>query len=123
MVLTEDNFLLFSMKHYDKTSCITVMEFEEDLKKFLYLRKLFLRYKRDNDLKERLILNHIIVLFNVFGPATVQMLFFKIEKECWESLITFLLYLQRMPPEVPEFNIKLSEIVVDEKITEALRNI
>jgi len=123
MKLTEDSFLVFAMHHYDKSICLSVAEFEEDVKKFLYLRKLILRYKRDGELKERLILNHIIVLFNVFGNAALQMLFFKIDKECWEPLIAFLLYLHRMPNEVPEYGITLSEIVIDERIIDALRKL
>jgi hypothetical protein len=123
MKLTEDTFLVFAMHHYDKTNCLSIAEFEDDIKKFLYLRKLILRYKRDGELKERLILNHIIVLFNVFGNAALPMLFFKIDQECWEPLIAFLLYLHRMPNEVPEYNINLSEIVIDERIIDALRNL
>jgi len=123
MKLSEDNFLVFAMHHYDKTNCLSLAEFEEDVKKFLYLRKLILRYKRDGELKERLILNHIIVLFNVFGSAALPMLFFKIDKECWEPMIAFLLYLHRMPNEIPEYGINLSEIVIDDRIIEALRKL
>lgn len=123
MKLSEDNFLVYSMQHYDKANCLSVAEFEEDLKKFLYLKKLFARYKRDGELKERLILNHIIILFNVFGAAALYMLFFKIDKDCWEPLIAFLLFLQRMPSEVPEYGVQLSTIVIDERIIEALRKL
>lgn len=121
--LNEGNFLLYAMHHYDNPQCHSIDEFEEDLKKFLYLKKLFSRYKKDNELRERLILNHIIVLYNVFGEAATNMLFYKIDKEYWETLTTFLVYLERMPEELPEHSLKLSDIVLDELIIRALRNI
>lgn len=121
--LNENNFLLYAMHHYDNPQCYSIDEFEEDLKKFLYLKKLFSRYKRDNELRERLILNHIIVLYNVFGDATTNMLFFKIEEEYWSALVTVLVYLNRMPESLPEYSINLSDITLDEKIIQALRKI
>lgn len=122
-ILTEDNFLLHAMHHYDNSQCTSITEFEEDLKRFLYLKKLFYRYKINNDLKERLILNHIIVLFNLFGDITSKMLFMKIDKDSWESLTTFLVYLERMPENIPEYGIKLSHIQLDEFIIKSLREI
>ena len=122
-ILTEDNFLLHAMHHYDNSQCTSITEFEEDLKRFLYLKKLFYRYKINNDLKERLILNHIIVLFNLFGDITSKMLFMKIDKDSWESLTTFLVYLERMPENIPEYGIKLSHIQLDEFIIKSLRKI
>lgn len=121
--LTEENFLLFSMHHYDNPQCTNIEEFEEDLKKFTYLRKLFQRYKENNDLRERLILNHIIILHNLFGIGTTEMLFFKIDKECWSALTTFLVYLERMPDEIPDFGIKLDEIELDNYIISILGKI
>lgn len=117
MILNEDNFLLYAMHHYDNQQCHTVQEFEEDLKRFLYLRKLLNRYKRDGDLRERLILNHIIVLYNLFGDATTDMLFFKIDEEYWSALATFLVYLSRMP------NDKLSDVILDPHVIDVLRKI
>ena len=117
MILTDDNFLLIAMHHYDNAQCHTIQEFEEDLKRFQYLRKLLKRYKRDGELRERLILNHIIVLFNLFGDKAYEMLFFKIEQEYWPSLVTFLLYLNRVSEE------KASEITLDSGIVEVLRKI
>ena len=73
--LTNDNFVLFAMNHYDNPQCHTTQEFEEDMKRFLYLKKLFSRYKASGELRERLILNHIIVLYNLFGENTTKMLF------------------------------------------------
>lgn len=121
--LNENNFILYCMRNYDNPQCHSIDEFEEDLKRFLYLKKLLSRYKKNDDLKERLILNHIIVLYNVFGDATLNILFHKIDKECWDTLITFLVYLDRMPETVPEHGIILSDIVLDETIIATLRKI
>jgi len=121
--LTDENFLLVAMHNYDNAQCTNIQEFEEDLKKFMYLRKLFQRYSENKDLRERLILNHIIILHNLFGIGTTEMLFFKIDKEYWPSLITFLVYLERMPEEIPEFGIKLGDIQLDEHIISTLRKI
>ena len=121
--LNESNFLIYAMHHYDNTQCYSLNEFEDDLKKFLYLKKLLSRYKNNGELKERLILNHIIVLYNLFGDATTKMLFYKIDEECWDTLITFLVYLDRMPESLPEYNLHLSDIILDEKIIAILREI
>ena len=111
------------MHHYDNPQCHSLQEFEEDLKKILYLKKLLSRYKNNGELRERLILNHIIVLYNIFGDATTKMLFFKIDESCWDSLVTFLVYLERMPESLPEYGIKLSDIKLDEYIIANLRNL
>lgn len=121
--LNEANFLIYAMHHYDNTQCYSLAEFEDDLKKFLYLKKLISRYKNNEDLKERLILNHIIVLYNLFGEATTKMLFYKVDKCCWDILITFLVYLDRMPEQIPEYGITLSEVILDETVITTLRKI
>lgn len=122
-LLNENNFLIYAMHHYDNPQCHSIQEFEEDLKKFLYLKKLLSRYKKDDELRERLILNHIIVLYNVFGDAATNMLFYKIDKGCWDTLVTFLVYLERMPEDIPNYGIKLSDIKLDEKVISTLRKI
>lgn len=121
MKLTEDNFLLYAMHHYDNPQCHSVEEFEEDLKRFLYLKKLFSRYKNHGELRERLILNHIIILYNLFGDALTEMLFFKIDKEHWPQLITFLVYIERMPEFIN--GLQLSDVELDNTIVESLRKI
>lgn len=96
MKLTESTFLLYAMKHYDNPQCTDMSEFEEDMKRFQYLRKLFSRYRQDKELKERLILNHLIVLFNVFGVFATGMLFMRLH-EYHEYLKPFVQYLNFMP--------------------------
>lgn len=114
--LNENNFLLYAMHHYDNPQCHSIEEFEEDLKRFLYLKKLFARYKEKGELRERLILNHIIVLYNLFGEALTPMLFHKIEEEHWSILKPFLIYIGRMPEEE-------SLIDIDSNVVEILRKI
>lgn len=116
MQLTDDNFLLYAMHHYDNIQCHSIEEFEEDMRKFLYLKKLLSRYKNNGELRERLILNHIIVLYNIFGDATTNMLFFKMD-EYKSALVTFLVYLNRLPEE------QLGDVTLDPVIVEALRKI
>ena len=123
MKLNDDNFLLYAMHHYDNPQCHNITEFEEDLKRFFYIKKLFSRYKSDGIVRERLVLNHIIVLYNLFGDATTNMLFHKINKEDWSTLVTFLVYLNRMPELVEFHNIKLSDIPLDETVVKVLRKI
>lgn len=121
--LSEDNFVLYAMHNYDNPQCHSVQEFEDDLKRFLYLKKLFTRYRTNNELRERLILNHVIVIYNVFGEAATKMLFYKIDKKYWDVLVTVLLYLNRMPEQIPDSDVQLSDIPLDEGMIQALRKI
>lgn len=92
--LTEDNFILFASKHYDNPQCTSTEEFYDDLNRFKYLKRLLKRYVEKTDLQERLILNHIIVLYNVFGIAAAnKMMFYKMEPHYWPMIKTFLVYL------------------------------
>jgi len=123
--LTNDNFLLYAIKCYDASSFKSIHEFYDDLKRIKYLKRLFNRYSTANDLKERLILNHIIVLYNLFGAeATVKMLFFKIDQKYWSYLKTFLVYLNMMPSNVFLYNdIKDTDIPIDYNIAKILRTL
>jgi hypothetical protein len=96
MKLEDQTFLLYAAKYYDNPHCHDIIEFEEDLKRFQYLRKLFNRYKQLGELKERLILNHLIVIYNCFGPNATNMLFMKLE-EYSDHLKPFIEYLNYMP--------------------------
>ena len=92
--VTEENFTILSLRYYDNPQCTTIDEYHEDLKRFLYLQKLFKRYSDKNDLKVRLILNHIVILNNLFNPLTVDLLFFKTDKKYHTILATFLVFLK-----------------------------
>ena len=121
--ISESTFILIAMHHYDNPQCTSVVEFEEDLKRFGYLKKLFNRYVENNELRERLIVNHIIVLYNLFGIVTTELLFFKIDKAYWNILATFLTFIGKMPERIPELNIVASDMILDEKVIAALRKI
>lgn len=102
--LNEDNFLLFAIKNYENPQAVTKEDFEKDLNHFKYIKRLLKRYKKSGELKTHLILNHFIILYNIFGEATTPMLFFKIEKEMWSALKSFIIFLGRFP-EYPKSNI------------------
>lgn len=122
--LTKDNYVLYCMKHYDNPQCCSIKEFEEDLNRVFYLQKLLTRYlSSKEELRERLILNHLIVLFNLFGDATINILFYKLDKEYWSVLITFLIYLNRIPESIPQYNIITSDYVLDDYVISVLRKI
>ena len=125
--LTEDNFLVYAMKNYDNPSCMGMDEFLDDLKKFKYIKRLLKKPAGNKDLRERLILNHIIVLGNLFGiEATTKMLFFKIENKFWPELKTFLVFLNYMPLKVivtKGVEIYSDVIQINEPILEKLRGI
>ena len=92
--LNDENFTLFAIRHYDNPQCLSTEEFYEDIRRFRYLKRLLKRYKKTGELRERLILNHLIVLCNLFGvDNTIKMLEFKLEKEFWPTIKTCLLYL------------------------------
>ena len=124
MKLGESTFLLYAAKHYDNPHCSDIAEFEEDLKRFQYLRKLFGRYKQTGELKERLILNHLIVLYNCFGTDATNMLFMKLD-EYHEYLKPFVEYLNFMPSYVEYENERIHSrhIKSDLMIEETLKGI
>lgn len=125
--LTEDNFIMYAVKNYDNPGCRGMEEFYDDLKRFKYIKRLLRKYNVGKDLRERLILNHIIVLGNLFGvEATTKMLFFKIEKKFWSQIKTFLVFLNYMPMKVivsPGVEIIDNDIPLDESILETLKTI
>jgi hypothetical protein len=124
--LNEDNFIMYAMKAYNSPHCI-MSEFESDLKRTKYLKRLFRRYKITKLLKERLILNHIILLYNVFGAdAATRILFFRIDENDYDILKTFLIYLNYMPDKIKGVNGKdiiSSDILLDMNVAEILRKI
>ena len=95
--LNEDNFLLFAIKNYENPQAVTKEDFDRDLNHFKYIKRLLKRYKNTGQLKTHLILNHFIILYNIFGEGTTAMLFYKIEEEMWEIMKTFVVFLDRLP--------------------------
>jgi len=124
--LTTDNILLYAAKAYDRPDCI-MSEFKEDMKRFNYLKRLFQRYRKVGELRERLVINHLVVIYNVFGiEVATRLLFYKLSKDDYSALKTYLLFLNYMPTIVHGIkgqDIQSSEIAVDMKIAEVLRTI
>ena len=120
--LNNNNFILYVSKYYDNPQCDSMDEFNEDLNRIKYIKRLLRKYIKLGILRERLILNHLIVLQNVFGPAvTSRILFFKVDVELYSELKTFLVYLKYLPESIPE--VDLEEIPLDNKIVSILREI
>ena len=124
--LDSSNFLLYAAKHYDNPQCFDTKDFYDDLKRFKYLKRLFNRYKETGELKERLIINHLQVLYNLFGSeATTRMLFFSLKKH-HECLKPFLILFNNMPEIVKNIegkDILNSNITMDLTVVETLRKI
>ena len=102
--LNEDNFLLFAIKNYENPQAVTKEDFDKDLNHFKYIKRLLKRYKNTGVLKTHLLLNHFIVLYNIFGEAATPMLFFKIEEDLWPTMKTFIMFLGKFP-EYPKSSI------------------
>jgi len=124
----ESNFLLYAAKHYDNPQCFDTVEFYDDLNRFKYLKRLFNKYIETGDIKERLIINHIVILYNVFGvEASNRMLFLKL-KGYEKFLKPFLIFLNNLPDVIYGINengenIHTNEIPLDQKIIDLLRKI
>ena len=118
--LTAENFLLFAIKHYENPQAVTKEDFEKDLNHFKYIKRLLKRYKNTGELKTHLLLNHFIILYNIFGEATTPMLFFKIEEELWSVMKTFVVFLDKLP-EYPHCFIH--DVVIDDYCLSQLASI
>jgi hypothetical protein len=126
--LNDDNLFLYAASHYENINCYDVSEFYEDLNRIKYLKRLFSRHYAKDELKERLILNHLITLYNVFDfRAITRILFFKIEKKHWPILKTFLVFLNYMPDivySIGEYgNVRTEYIPIDVEVAKILRQI
>ena len=108
--LNTDNFQLFAIKNYENPQAVTRQDFDKDLNHFKYIKSLLKRYKNNGELKTHLLLNHFIILYNIFGEATTPMLFYKIEEELWAPMKTFVVFLGKLP-EYPKST--LHDIEVD----------
>lgn len=125
--IDESNFILFAAKCYDNPQCMDESEFFDDLKRFKYLKRLFNKYQETGDLKERLIINHLVVLYNLFGEGTTRMLFFKL-RDHHDILKPFLILLSRLPEKVKGVGIEgvelnTSDITEDTYVVDVLRSI
>ena len=118
--LNEDNFLIFAIKNYENPEAVTREDFERDLNHFRYIKRLLRRYKGGGELKTHLLINHFIILYNLFGEATTPMLFFKLESDLWDTVKTFIVFLNRLPEYPRSF---LHEIEVDEQCMKELKGI
>jgi len=125
--LNEENYSMYTMREYNNLQCTDIEEFYDDLKKIKYIKRLFNIYKNNGQLKERLILNHLIIFYNVFTVgAGTRILFYKIEKEFWPMLKTFLIFLDRMPDKIDSIRgitVRSSDIQLDDGIVTRLRSI
>jgi len=124
--LNNDNIMLYAVKAYDKPNCI-MSEFKEDMKRFNYLKRLFKRYRKMGEVKERLVLNHLVVLYNVFGvEVATRLLFYKMSFEDYPALKTYLIFLNYMPNKIKGIkgkDILSSDIPIDMLIAKTLREI
>jgi hypothetical protein len=122
--LNDETFMIYAIKAYDKPNCV-MSEFYEDLKRIKYVKRLFIKYHKSKEIKERLIINHLIVLYNVFGAtAATRILFYKIDQKYYSILKTFLIFLNYMPKVITKVRgktIRTTEIPVDLKLAEILR--
>jgi len=118
--LNEKNHLLFAIKYYENPQSVTVDDFMEDMKKFKYLKRLLKRYLKTGTLRTNLILNHLIILFNVFGDGTLPLLMYKLEREYWSAIKTFLLYLNRYPDYMEG---SLGSVEIDQTIQSVLETL
>ena len=118
--LTEDNYMFFAIRNYNNPSSSTKDDFYEDLKRFKYIKRLLKKYVVQGELKHHLILNHLIICFNVFNEGTLPLLFFKIDKEYWSVLKTFLQFMNRIP-DYPKTG--LDDIPIDKEANVILNSI
>ena len=125
--LNEKNYLHFAMKYYDNRQCTSVEEFNEDLNKIKYVKRLFNRFLETGELRVNLILNHLIVIYNVFeNEAATRMLFFRVEKKFYSILKPFLIFLNRLPEKINGIDgedIQTSHIPLNETTIKELRKI
>ena len=118
--LNKDNFMLFAIKYYDNPNTSTEEEFNEDLKRFKYVKRWLKKYHETGDMNSHLLLNHIIIIFNSWHEASVPMFFYKLEPVYWSYLKSFLIYLHRVP-EYPTTS--LHEIEEDLNILKELNGL
>ena len=118
--LNEKNFLIFAIKNYENPHAVTREDFDKDLNHFKYIKRLLKRYRNNGDLRSHLLINHFIILYNLFGEAATPMLFFKIEKEYWDVIKTFIIFLNRLPDHPHSY---IHDLDIDENCLKELKRI
>ena len=118
--LTEDNYVLFAIKYYDNPSAVTKEDFLDDLRRFKYIKRLINKYLKNGEVKLHLLLNHIIIVYNVFNEAATPLLFFKMDKEYWSIIESIMIFLERYPAVESE---TLKQIPINEQIIKELKSL
>jgi hypothetical protein len=118
--LNESNYLLFAIKFYDNPQAVTRDDFDDDLRRIRYVKRLLKKYRKEGVLRTHLILNHLTILFNVFNEAAVPLLFYNLDEELWPYLKSFLVFLNRFP-EYPRTQIH--DVKIDEECLKQLQAI
>ena len=122
VILNDENYIMYAMKHYDNPQCTNIEEFYEDMNRIKYLKRLLRKYKATGILREQLILNHLIIMYNIFGiDAATRLLFTRIEEELHPALKTFIVYLNNLPEKIAEYD--MVAIPMDIRIINKLRKI
>ena len=118
--LTEDNYVLFAIKYYDNPSAVTKEDFLDDLRRFKYIKRLINKYLKNGEVKLHLLLNHIIIVYNVFNEAATPLLFYKMDKEYWSIIKSIMILLERYPEVETE---TLKKIPINEQIIKELQSL
>ena len=118
--LTEDNYVLFAIKYYDNPSAVTKEDFLDDLRRFKYIKRLINKYLKNGEVKLHLLLNHIIIVYNVFNEAATPLVFFKMDKEYWSIIKSIMIFLERYPSVESE---TLKQIPINEQIIKELKSL
>ena len=118
--LTEDNYVLFAIKYYDNPSAVTKEDFLDDLRRFKYIKRLINKYLKNGEVKLHLLLNHIIIVYNVFNEAATPLLFYKMDKEYWSIIKSIMIFLERYPQVETD---TLKRIPINEQIIKELKSI
>ena len=118
--LNEDNYVLFAIKYYDNPSAVTKEDFLDDLRRFKYIKRLINKYLKNGEVKLHLLLNHIIIVYNVFNEAATPLLFFKMDKEYWSIIKSIMIFLERYPSVETD---TLKKIPINEQIIKELKSL
>ena len=118
--LNENNYIMFAIKHYDNPHAVTQDDFYEDMKRFKWIKRLLKRYKSTGVLKTHLLINHFIILYNIFGDAATPMLFYKIERDLWSTVKTFIVFMDKLPDYPHTY---IHDIDMDKRCLEELEKV